>query len=169
MFYCDGCDGCDGQTGPMSMGVLPPPMHALLETPSQGFSCCAPRTSGVLVREGNGDEQSVGGRLSGRVGELCVKLHSWCLDVRQPQPESTTTVVLIVLRRLPILEVMKHGRWSCILFCFVVHMCLCVCGVLSFVSPLLLRVLSSCDRKRVFLPRNSINKNQRGVHIYTVV
>lgn len=75
------------------MGVLPPPMHALLAKPKLGFACAG----GVLVRKENGDGQCVGGRLSGRVGALCVKLHSWCLDVRQLES-------VVVLRRLLLRE-----------------------------------------------------------------
>lgn len=91
------------------MGVLPPPMHALLGKPTPGFTCAG----GVLVRKENGDGQCVGGRLSGRVGALCVKLHSWCLDVRQPES-------IAVPRRLLPWE--AYALWPLVLhlFCFAV-------------------------------------------------
>lgn len=101
------------------MGVLPPPMHALLGKPTPGFTCAG----GVLVRKEKGDGQCVGGRLSGRVGALCVKLHSWCLDVRQPES-------IAVLRCLLLWE--ANALWPLVSHLFVSPLVVDFCFVFCF-------------------------------------
>eukprot|EP00904_Undaria_pinnatifida_P013630 jgi/Undpi1/9398/HiC_scaffold_27.g11855.m1 len=69
------------KTGPMTMGLRPPPIHAFLASQKRS-STESLEAPPVYVAGGESAGTVAAGRMRGPMGRLCVKLHSWCLEVR---------------------------------------------------------------------------------------
>lgn len=83
------------QTGPMTMGLRPPPIHAFLASQKRS-STESLEAPPVYVAGGESAGTVAAGRMRGPMGRLCVKLHSWCLEVRY---NYFTGIAMILLSR----------------------------------------------------------------------